>query len=424
MSPLVPPETQPDLEETAQPPTPSKTRHWSIPLLLFVLLAALAITATAALLLLRSWSQPEFLLPVPEHPNVLSSGDTPPTPKEIIGFFPYWNLKYEEHQRYHLLSQVVFFGLQIDTDGNIVNRLPDDTQEPGWTAFRSQKFSALFRKAKDSGAKVLVAFQATDTDTIDSFLADPQKRQRFIKNSLEIIEQKNLDGLNIDIEYAGSPPVSTTKNMTSLVKELRDAMRKKNESLILSVDVFADATNKVRIWDIPSLAEAVDWIIVMAYDFHRAASPRSGPVAPAYGAPLLWEYDLTKTVADFSRSIPLTKLILGVPYYGYEWQTTSTEAYAPSYPQTGATASYQRVQEILEEKDTLRSWDETALAPRLSYKSGNATYQIYYENEASLGWKYDLVNQSGIEGIAIWALGYDGEHPNLWNLLAEKFPHQ
>ena len=61
------------------------------------------------------------------------------------------------------------------------------------------------------------------------------------------------------------------------------------------------------------------------------------------------------------------------------------------------------------------------MSPRLTYTENNNTYQIYYENETSLGLKYDLVNESGLAGIAIWALGYDGQFPNLWNLLPEKF---
>ena len=76
----------------------------------------------------------------------------------------------------------------------------------------------------------------------------------------------------------------------------------------------------------------------------------------------------------------------------------------------------------MEEKNPTLDWDETALAPRAIYTEKGQIFQIYFDNETSLGLKYDLVNQSGIAGIGIWALGYDGEYPNLWNLLAEKLP--
>jgi spore germination protein YaaH len=386
---------------------------------LLLLTTMLFVGAIVAMLILPS--NQEFISPQPKT-SVVLAGKTEDTPKEIIGFLPFWNIKEEESQRYHLLTQVAFFALEIDGQGNIKKLKEDNTEEPGWTAYKSQSFGAIYRKAKESGTKVILTIQALDSDVITSLVNDPEKRKRTIKQTLEIINLKNLDGVNIDFEFSGVPTYKTTQNFTQFVKEFKDALSEKNPNLTLTIDVFADSVKKVRLWNIPKLANHVDHIIIMAYDFHRASSQVAGPIAPIRGAPKHWEYDLSKMLSDFSKVVSLEKIILGVPYYGYEWQTSSDKPYTTTYPGTGSTATYKRIKSIIENKNPNLNWDEIALSPRLTYTEQGKTFQIYYENEISLGLKYDLVNESGLAGIAIWALGYDGEHSNLWNLLAEKLP--
>lgn len=391
------------------------------PFLVFPLLMTIAIIA--ALYTNTISTNLEFITPLPDDSQVLSAQTPSPSePKEIIGFLPFWNINEEERQRYHLLTQVAFFALEIDAEGNIKKIKDDNTEEPGWTTYKSQAFGTMYRKAKDSGAKVVLTIQALGPEVITSVLNDPQKRKRAIHQTLEIIAVKNLDGVNVDFELSGSPAYRTRKNFTQFIQELRTALTAQNPHLTLSVDVFADAAAKVRLWEIPKIAKFADHIIIMAYDFHRMSSQVAGPIAPIRGAPKHWEYDISKTLTDFSKSMPLEKIILGVPYYGYEWQTSSEAAYASTYPRSGSLATYKRVQSLIAQKQTKLHWDEVALSPRLTYVENGKTYQIYYENETSLGLKYDLVNEAGLAGIAIWALGYDGEHPNLWNLLSEKFP--
>ena len=47
--------------------------------------------------------------------------------------------------------------------------------------------------------------------------------------------------------------------------------------------------------------------------------------------------------------------------------------------------------------------------------------QLYVDDAASLRLRYDLVNRAGLRGVGIWALGFDGDHPELRAGLAAKF---
>lgn len=368
-------------------------------------------------------SKPSYISPLPEQKKNLPAVKSRISQKQVIGFLPFWNLKEEQNQRYHLLSQVAFFALDIEADGAIKKLQKDGSQEPGWTAYKSSSFGTIYRKAKNSGAKVILTIKSTDPEVIAGVVNHPQNRSRLIKETMEIMDLKNLDGINIDFEINGAADSQTRKNFSTLISEWRQAFDAQNRDLTLSIDVFADAARKKRLWDVAEISPFVDYIVIMAYDFHRVSSQKSGPIAPIHGAPEKWNYDLSKTLNDFSKKVPLDKIILGVAYYGYEWQTLNEDPYSLTYPGSGATATYKRIQSLISQKPVKLKWDETALSPYLSYIQNGNIYQIYYENEASLGIKYDLVNESGLAGIGIWALGYDSNHPNLWNLIIEKLPH-
>jgi flagellar hook assembly protein FlgD len=56
-----------------------------------------------------------------------------------------------------------------------------------------------------------------------------------------------------------------------------------------------------------------------------------------------------------------------------------------------------------------------------TYGCVNPYRQLYVDDARALGRKYDLVNAYGLRGAGIWALGYDGTRPELWNAIKAKF---
>ena len=47
--------------------------------------------------------------------------------------------------------------------------------------------------------------------------------------------------------------------------------------------------------------------------------------------------------------------------------------------------------------------------------------QVYYDDGASLKLRLGMVNEYGLRGAGMWALGYDGGHPELYRAVAESF---
>ena len=232
-----------------------------------------------------------------------------------------------------------------------------------------------------------------------------------------------FNGVNIDFELSGSVDDKLRDSLTNFVKKLRSHLNAKYEGITLSIDVYASAGDGSQLWDIKALEPEVDYIVVMAYDFHQRSSPQAGPVAPLFGGKELWDSDINNHLKTFLKHVPSSKILLGVPFYGYEWQTTSRDAQSHTFPDTGRTASVRRVQTILEQKEKLKvqeHWNEAALSPYISYEENGEIYVIYYENPRSLSYKLDYVRQLDLGGIAIWALGYEGSSRELWQVIERK----
>ena len=122
------------------------------------------------------------------------------------------------------------------------------------------------------------------------------------------------------------------------------------------------------------------------------------------------------------QGVTASKLLLGLPYYGREWETVS--ATAPSTTTGNFTSS--RTYNYVKNNPTTYSaankkWESTCYNPFYVYLSGGMNRQCWIDDVYSMGRKYDLVNQRRIGGIGIWALGYDNGYNDLWQLIEDKF---
>ena len=107
---------------------------------------------------------------------------------------------------------------------------------------------------------------------------------------------------------------------------------------------------------------------------------------------------------------------------------------ARSRSQSGAkygystAVNYETLVDLVEQHG--RRWDAAEQSPYVVYRRENCTStfgcvtswrQVYYDDAASMKLRYALVNDYDLRGAGMWALGYDGRRPELWNVLADKF---
>jgi spore germination protein YaaH len=118
------------------------------------------------------------------------------------------------------------------------------------------------------------------------------------------------------------------------------------------------------------------------------------------------------TISQALHSIPAHKLVLGIPLYGYEWETLRSDPESATVPGTGKTMSNTKVLELLSNCGTgcQTGYQDDTQQPYVlvpSEEDPHVTRQIFYEDATSLTAKLQFAQKLQLGGVALWALGYD-----------------
>jgi spore germination protein YaaH len=340
-----------------------------------------------------------------------------PSKKPVIGFLPYWTIRTAQIQ-YHLLDYLAYFSVELNADGSI-KKLDKQNANMGWHHLNGDRVSDILKTAKKNGVKTMIVIAAFENEIIDNLITNQNSKNQAIKNIVKIVEEHEFDAVNIDFEYNMAKKVNTTdtKLYAQFIDQLRRELQAVNPKIHISLDLYANAFIKSFPYNIKELEPVVDHLILMGYDFHQASSTNAGPVAPLRSN--TGRSIMEAVEATMQKGVNLDKVVLALPFYGYEWRTVDSQYAAQTYPNTGAMASYSRVHALIKTEELKHKWDFQAMSPWLVYETEDEIRQIYFENDESIGLKLQLVNQAQLGGIAIWALGYEGQDASVWSVVED-----
>lgn len=177
--------------------------------------------------------------------------------------------------------------------------------------------------------KVLISLEGKAAD----FAADaqPEQRQAFVASCVDLFVKGNLrpgisaaglfDGIDVDWEF---PRGADAANFVPLIEEFRREMDAVRPGLLLSValgpspEMYGDA-------DLVRLGALVDQAGLMTYDFNGPWSSTTGLIAPLTSdSPE--EGSVERSVTAWKAlGLPVHKLLMGLPFYGYGWRQVSAE---------------------------------------------------------------------------------------------------
>lgn len=326
----------------------------------------------------------------------------------VLGFAPYWNLKKISDESLQNITHFAYFNLHLNGDGSLYTKASKREEDPGYTNYKR-----LLRGSIATGGKpLIITFMPESQEALERSLSTSKNRQNTINTILSAAKESQAAGVNIDYEPLGDTPPSVRDNFTLFIKELRSQLPT-TPTQLLTISTYASAATRPRIWDLSALAPYTDYFVIMTYDYTMPGSSSAGPTSPLRGSGDLFEHDIIKNIAEISTLVPSSKILLGIPFYGYQWDTVDDSKYSP-VEDRGSVASLDRIQEMLDNQTLSLLWDRNTLTPYgVSTQSGQ-TSQIYFENETSIRLKLDFVKSAGLGGIAIWALGYEGNANWLW----------
>ena len=396
-------------------------------ILIFILGTALAVNYARVA---NARETTAILSPISNSVNIFSLFNEHKQPKKIIyGYLPYWIMGQAEYLQLDKLTDIAYFGIYINADGSFKETLDDGTEEPGYANWkRSESLARLIEDSKKSGVRVSLTVISHEDEASDRFLDCKDCWPVLALNIKKELKRHGLKDVNLNFEYAEYTDVEKAKQYTEFVKFLHNDLDKTYGDSFLVVSTFADSLVKPRVTEIGELAKVTDGLFIMAYDFHRPSSDNAGPVSPIGGIGVHAEYDIKTMIKDYLTVAPPNKLIMGVPYYGYNWVVTSSNAYAiriEGRDDIGYSQSqtYAGIMDTILRVRPLLKWDALGQTPYFSYVSAESgsTREVYFDNEQSLRAKYQLINENNLKGVGIWALGYDEGYAELWNLLYDEF---
>lgn len=336
-----------------------------------------------------------------------------PTPaviqKQVIGFLPYWLLSKADQDYSSYITTLAYFALRINNDGSIITHTQPTESEPGWYALISGKANAFLQQAKAHKILLSLVIDSGDIHTIDAFTSTPEKSADMLVSHIKpIMQQNGFTDLNLDIEYTKQASIEARMNFVEFVKAVKEHLP---NSTTLTLEISPIDTLQNQLIDIKGVSTYADHIVIMTYDYHATDSLVTGPVAPLFGAGIVSEFDVATAVNNALQFVPPQKLILGVPLYGYEWETIGTAPRSAVIPGSGVLASNNRVETFLASCGICKVTEDTdAQEPFISYFSNDThtNHIIVFPDKNSTSAKITFANEEKIGGLALWALGYEG----------------
>lgn len=322
--------------------------------------------------------------------------------KVVYGWHPYWVGNAYQNYDWNLLSHFSFFSYEVNaSDGQ-----PITTH--GWST------SAAVDAALASGnTKVTLCVTLFSGHT--TFFGNPTAQQTLISNLINLVQTRGADGVNIDFEGL---PSSQATNFANFMVDLSNQMHAAIPGSEVSTVLYAvDWSN---VFNFSIMEPVVDQYIIMGYDYYWSGSSNAGPTDPLYHFGSTYNYTLSRSITYYlDKGCPKSKLVLGLPYYGREWPTTSTSI--PSATSgSGTSRTYVQVRNNTSGNYAFanHNWEGNAFSDNYTFNDGG-TRQCFIMLDSAYRKRMEHVLNTGIAGIGIWALGYDDGYPELWNAMED-----
>ena len=224
-------------------------------------------------------------------------------------------------------------------------------------------------------------------EAIGRIMRDDRKRMAMINELASICRKNGFSGINLDLEELD---INDDALLITLVKDFAQVFHSQGLYVTQAVAAFNDDYN------MPELAEYDDYLFLMAYDEHNAAS-RPGPVCSQR-----WVEKATDWAA---RNVPNDKIVLGLAAYGYDWVQGKKGGTAVSFDQMMASA---------QNAGAAVSFNDDTYNLNFSYKNEDdgSLHRVFFPDAATAFNIMRFGAEYHVAGYAVWRLGT--EDKRIW----------
>lgn len=267
--------------------------------------------------------------------------------------------------------------------------------------------------AHSHGARAVLGAPSIHLDE----LTTPSARSKWIENALALVQASHRDGLVFDYEDPQPKDSLPGQIYAALIAETRDAFHAVNPSYQISTCVpWSPDGIDGRVYPYLDIAAASDLLYVMDYDtrsqiFDQCIAGSNAPLPGMIRGLQRW----------FDLGVDPSKLVLGVPWYGYRYPclngTAPNAVYCPiaEVPFRGVNCSdaagrefaYADIQRVFKSTDSVvtggmrRDSNTGSLFFNAIGDNGgeNVIYQYWFDDPISLAEKYVWARDHKLRGV-------------------------
>ncbi|WP_018962267.1 glycosyl hydrolase family 18 protein [Sporolactobacillus vineae] len=225
---------------------------------------------------------------------------------------------------------------------------------------------------------------------VQRILNTPDVQTRLINNMINTATTRGYGGINIDFEGV---PASERDAFVAFLQALKARTAAANLNLSIAVPAKTnDTVPWVRGYDYEAIGAIVDQFFIMAYDWHHAGSEPGATVPIA---------DVRATVSYAASLMDRNKIIMGTPFYGYDWVIP----YSSATP--GRAITNQAAINLAMAEQVPIYFSEADQAAYFYYTDDSGrNHVVWFEDTRSLFAKTRIVYNERLGGIGTWQINF------------------
>ena len=261
--------------------------------------------------------------------------------------------------------------------------------------YRSFANASYVNKAHERNMEVWAVLDNFNAEEISTYevMSYLGKRQILIKNLMSEITDYGIDGINLDFELV---PSEAVPHYVEFIRELSIECRK--AGIVLSVDNYPPQGGND--YNLKEQGICADYVVIMSYDEHWG----SGGVAGSVASIGFVEQAIQMVLSDVSAD----KIINGIPFYTRVWKSKGGDV-------TSEALGMGQAKDFIAKYDVSTVWDEETCQNYGEKEMNGTLYQIWLEDEESIGTKLNIMKKYGVAGVAEWQLGM--EDKAIWSTI-------
>lgn len=257
-----------------------------------------------------------------------------------------------------------------------------------------QRRSELTNEQKQ--LEIIPTIQSFEPEYVNTLLTSEDKVNKMVDFIFNEVQTYNYDGIDLNIEVIY---LKNKEDFYSFLEKLSSKLKTDNKKLTMPVlskwgdnKQYSYLPETREVMDYSVLANYVDELRIMAYDYTAINSPQYGPIAPINWVEDVLEYTLTK--------VDEGKISLGLHAYGYSWSdSTKSKATALNYAQVMNLHKEGKVNDILLSEQNNESV--------VKYTDKGENFTAYFASPTSIHERLKLAEKYGINKVMFWSLGND-----------------